>query len=200
MKLVNILFVLANLGLGLAVTSNAAAAEPRKRTIQEVYDEGRAAFFRNDLATAKRLLAQVNKADPNHRPTIILLRNIAQAEREAAVKANSLESRMRRTMLPRFELTDARVPEVLEFLQVKAAETSKDGTKPNFVVRLTDQDEKRQVSLKLNQPSLHSALASLAMLADLEVRYDTHTVTIRSRSLVPAPVEKPATEAETSQR
>ena len=174
----------------LGAAPSSPAAEPKPRSIQEVFDEGRAAFFRNDFATAKRLLTQVNKADPKHRPTIIMLKNINMAEQEAAAKANSLEGRMRRTTLPRLDLVDARVPDVLEFIQLKAAEVSKDGAKPNFVIRLTEQDEKRAISLHLSQPTLHSALAALSTLADLDVVYDTHAVTIRSRGLAPAVAEK----------
>jgi hypothetical protein len=171
--------------LGLASPHASLAADPRPPTIQETFNAGRAAFFRDDFATAKRLLTQVNKADPKHRPTIIMLKNIAMAEQEAAARANTLEARMQRTTLPRLDLSDARVPEVLEFIQLKAAEVSKDRTKPNFVIRLTEQDQKRTVSLQLSQPSLHAALAALATLADLDIRYDTHAVTIRSRSLTP---------------
>jgi hypothetical protein len=174
----------------LGAASPSPAADQKPRTIQEVFDEGRAAFFRNDFATAKRLLTQVNKADPKHRPTIIMLKNITLAEQEAAAKANSLEGRMRRTTLPRLDLVDARVPEVLEFIQLKAAEVSKTGAKPNFVIRLTEQDQKRTLTLQLSQPTLHSALAALSTLADLDVVYDTHAVTIRSRSLAPAVAEK----------
>jgi hypothetical protein len=175
-----------------ATLSFTRAAEPKSRTIQEVFDEGKSAFFRDDYATAKRLLTQVNKADPKHRPTIIMLKNISMAEREAAAKANSLEGRMRRTTLPRLDLVDASVPEVLEFIQIKAAEVSKDGAKPNFVLRLTEEDNKRTVTLRLSEPTLYSALAALATLADLNVSYDAYAVTIRSRSLVPAAADKPA--------
>ncbi len=163
------------------------AADRATQSIQDVYNQGRAAFFRNDFATAKRLLTRVNQADPNHRPTIILLKNITMAEQEAAAKTNSLEGRLRRTSLPRLDLADARVPDVLEFIQLKAAEVSADRTKPNFVVRLTEEDQRRSISLQLNQPSLHAALAAVATLADLDVVYDSHTVTIRSRRLTPAP-------------
>lgn len=192
MKLYRIRIICSSLALALAAITVIQGAEPRQRSIQEVYNEGRAAFFRDDLATAKRLLTQVNKADPKHRPTIILLKNIQLAEREAAIKANSLENRMRKVVIPRFELVDARVPEVLEFLQIKAAEASKDGVKPNFLIQLNQQDDKRLVTLRLSQPSLHSALAALATLADLEVRYDMYAVTIRSRSLVPSTPEPAA--------
>jgi|GEM_PF-2349745 len=182
-------------GLCCLLPSASWAAEPRKPTVQEVFNEGKAAFFRDDYATAKRLLTRVNQADPSHRPTIIMLKNIAMAEREAAAKAASLEGRMRRTVLPRLDLVDARIPEVLEFLQIKAAEISPDGARPNFVIRLDEQDAKRPVTLRLTQPTLHAALAALATLADLEIRYDEHAVTIRSRSLVPA---TPAAAAATS--
>jgi hypothetical protein len=164
----------------------ALAAPPRSPTVQETYNEGKAAFFRDDYATAKRLLTQVNKADPKHRPTIIMLKNISMAEREAAAKAASLEGRMRRTVLSRLDLVDARIPEVLEFLQIKAAEAGGDGARPNFVIRLDEPDLKRPITLRLSQPTVHSALAALATLADLDVNYDDYAVTIRSRSLAPA--------------
>lgn len=182
-------FALAAL-LAAAPPSNAAHEKPR--TIQEVFDEGRAAFFRNDFATARRLLTRVNKADPKHRPTIIMLRNITMAEQEAAARAASLEGRMQRTTLPRLDLVDARVPDVLEFIQLKAAQASKDGARPNFVIRLTEQDQKRAVTLQLSQPTLHGVLAALSTLADLDIAYETHAVTIRSRSLAPAVAQKGA--------
>lgn len=175
-----------------ALLPSTHATEPRPRTIQEVFDDGKSAFFRDDYATAKRLLTQVNRADPKHRPTIIMLKNITLAEREAAAKANSLEGRMRRLTLPRLDLVEARVPEVLEFIQIKAAEVSKDHARPNFVIRLTEQDDKRMVTLRLSQPTLHSALAALATLADLDVSYDAYAVSIRSRSLAPVTPVKPA--------
>ena len=162
------------------------AADTKPPTIQEVFDQGRSAFYRNDFATAKRLLTQVNKADPKHRPTIIMLKNIRLAEQEVAAKANSLEGRMKRTTLPRLDLVDARVPEVLEFIQIKASEVTQGGAKPNFVIRLTEEDQKRPVTLHLSQPTLHTALAALSTVADLDIVYDQYAVTIRSRSLAPA--------------
>lgn len=162
------------------------AADTKPPTIQEVFNQGRSAFYRNDFATAKRLLTQVNKADPKHRPTIIMLKNIRLAEQEVAAKANSLEGRMKRTTLPRLDLVDARVPEVLEFIQIKASEVTQGGAKPNFVIRLTEEDQKRPVTLHLSQPTLHTALAALSTVADLDIVYDQYAVTIRSRSLAPA--------------
>ena len=182
----------------LAPAPVSRAADTRPPTIQDVYNQGRAAFYRNDFATAKRLLTQVNKADPKHRPTIILLKNISLAEKEAAAKANSLEGRMKRTNLPRLDLVDARVPEVLEFIQLKAAEVTQGGAKPNFVIRLSEEDQKRPVTLHLSQPTLHSALAALSTVADLDIVYDRYAVSIRSRSLAPATPESPATTAPAS--
>jgi hypothetical protein len=184
------LVVLALL-LGTSPPSPAADPAPPP-SIQDVYDQGRAAFFRNDLATAKRLLTRVNQADPRHRPTVIMLKNIAMAEKEAATKANSLEARLRRTTLPRLDLADTRLPDALEFIQLKAAAVSADGHKPNFVIRLTEEDLRRPVTLQLSKPSLHTALAAVATLADLDIIYESHTVTIRSRRLAPATAAKPA--------
>jgi len=188
----------ARLALAVALATlvspaaHSRAADTKAPTIQDVFNEGRAAFYRNDFATAKRLLTQVNKADPKHRPTVIMLKNIRLAEQEAAAKANSLEGRMKRTVLPRLDLVDARVPEVLEFIQIKASEVTKGGAKPNFVIRLTDEDQKRPVTLHLSQPTLHTALAALSTVADLDIVYDQYAVTIRSRSLAPATPAAPA--------
>lgn len=155
-----------------------AAAPARKMTLQQMYDEAKLAYYLNDFAKAKPLLVRVNRADPNHRPTAIMLKNIELAEQDTARQAASLEGRMKRITLEKFEVEEAKVPEVLDFLQLKATEAGH--AKPNFIVRLDDTTARQAVTLRLRRISLYDALRSLETAADLEIRYDTHAVTVLS--------------------
>jgi hypothetical protein len=178
----------------LAATPLAAQSRSANDTVQAWYEQGRAAFFRDDLATAKRLLLRVNKADPKHQPTIILLKNIQLAEQAQAARNSTLEGRMRRLIIPTLDLTDAKVAEALEFLQLKAAELTPNGPKPNFILRVDAKTGAQTITLKLNKVSLHDALRAVAGAAGMEVVYDQFAVTIQPRSPEPspAPSESPA--------
>lgn len=165
----------------------APAQEIKKQpTMQEIYDAGRLAYFHDDYVTAKRLLAQVNKADPKHKPTIIMLKHISMAEQVAAAKAASLEGRMKRMMIPRLELDDTSVIEVLDFLRLKTGELYSEAQKPNFIIKLNPEKERQKVTLKLGRVSLYEALNALASAAGLEAAYDRYAVTIQAKSDVPA--------------
>ena len=168
--------------LFLAGASGQTPPLPRTTTIQDLFDAGKAAFFRDDFATTKRLLTAVNKADPKHQPTVIMLRNIALAEKAEAAKRNSLEGRMQRMVIPQLDLQEARVTEVLDFLQLKAAELSAGGAKPNFIVKLDEAAARQSITLKLTQVSVSDALRALATTAGLEISYDQFAVTIRSKT------------------
>lgn len=170
------------------VLAGLALAQEAKKppTMQEIYDAGRAAYFYDDYATAKRLLTLVNKADPKHRPTIIMLKHISMAEEVAAARAASLEGRMKRMMIPRLELDDTSVIEVLDFLRIKAGELYAEGAKPNFILKLDGEKEKQKVTLRLGRVSLYEALNALVSAAGLEAVYDRYAVTIQAKSDVPA--------------
>ncbi len=179
--------LLASAPLLPAQSTKPAAPTPPARplTTQDLYEAGRAAFYRDDFARAKPLLQQVNRLDPKHQPTIILLKNIQLAEQEAAAKRASLEGRMKAATVPRFEVDDAPVTEVIDYLRLKAAQTK--GMQPNFIVKLTEEEGKRRVTLKLGQTSLHNLLGAIASATDLEVVYDRFAVTIQKKSApVPA--------------
>ncbi|MGI8604967.1 MAG: hypothetical protein ACR2OZ_18505 [Verrucomicrobiales bacterium] len=177
-----IVFFLVLTGIGAFAQAPAVAPTPAKaRSAVELYEEGRAALFRDDLVTAKAKLSQVLRANPNHQPTIIMLKNIQLAEAEAAKKNASPEGRLQRIMLPQLDLADAKISEVLEFIQLKTAEQA-GAAKPNFVVKLDPATEGQKITLKLGKVSVYDALRSVAKAASLDVIYDAHTVIIKPRS------------------
>ena len=175
--------------LSIPAWMEVAQAQETKRppTMQEIYEAGRLAYFHDDYVTAKRLLTQVNKADPKHRPTIIMLKHISMAEQVAAAKAASLEARMKRMTLPRLELEESSVIEVLDFLRLKVGELYSEGQKPNFIIKLDAEKERKKVTLKLAQVTLYDALNALASAAGLETVYDQYAVTIQPKGEAAAP-------------
>jgi hypothetical protein len=181
-----------------AAASIGLEAQTRSKhdTVQAWFEQGRAAFFRDDYVTAKKLLVQVNKADPKHQPTIILLRNIKMAEDAQAAKAATVEGRMKQLVIPTLDLTDTKVPEALEFLQLKAAELSPNA-KPNFIMHLDENARRQMVTLKLSRVSLHDAIRAVAGAGGLEVIYDRFAVTIQPKGTAPSTV--PTTEPKKAQ-
>jgi hypothetical protein len=179
--------LLTSLALPLVVCATLLQAQTpsRQDTVQTWFEQGRAAFFRDDYPTAKKLLLQVNKADPKHQPTIIMLRNIKLAEEAQAAKAATLEGKMKRIIIASLDLTDTKVPEALEFLQLKAAELNPSGAKPNFILRLDEAAQKQTITLKLSKVSLHDALRAVAGAGGLEVVYDRFAVTVQPRGAAP---------------
>jgi hypothetical protein len=170
------------IGLGsLLLLSVAAGQSQRSVSAQDLYEQGRAAYFRKDYATAKARLLKVQKMDPNHLPTKVILHQLIESEAQAALKAASLESRMQRVTVPLLVLENTKVREALEFVQIKAAEAGQHGVRPNFAIKITPATEAKMLTLHLNQVTLHEALRSIAELASLEVTYEPNVVTIASR-------------------
>jgi hypothetical protein len=160
---------------------------PKPKSAYELYQEGQAAFFREDFVTAKAKLAQVLRLSPRHQPTIIMLKNIELAEAAAAAKNATLEGRAQRIVFPTLDLVDAKVPEILDFLQTKSGEVAGADGRPNFIVKLDPAAEKQTITLKLSKVTLYDALRAVADAANLEVAYDRHAIIIKSRGIDPPP-------------
>ena len=183
---------LLSLGIMAALPAQAPVVPPtppKGKTAGELYDEGRAAFFREDFATAKAKLTQVLRVSPNHGPTLIMLKNIQMAEAAAAKQNASLQARLQRMMLPRLDLSDAKVTEVLDFLQVKSEEIAGPAGRPNFIIKLDPVTAKQTVTLKLGRTSVYDALRAVAVAARLELVFDPYAVTIRPLGSEPAAPE-----------
>ncbi len=189
--------------LSLAVfhAQSVSAAPPKvtvpssARSPAQIYEEARRAYYSNDYATAKVKLIDVLKTNPNFQPAVIMLNSIRSAEAAEAMKAASLESRMKRASLPTLDLDDEPIRDVLEYLRIRASQqASLNGQKPNMVIKLDPQTEKRRVSLHFGQVSLYDALHAAAAAANLEVLYTQFAITIQPKGAEPpaAPEKKPA--------
>jgi hypothetical protein len=81
------------------------------------------------------------------------------------------------------DLVDAKIPEVLDFLQVKAGEQAGAAGRPNFIVKLDPTAEKQTITLKLTKVSLYDALRAVADGAALDITFDRYAIIIKSHSL-----------------
>lgn len=152
------------------------SATPQEKTYEQLYEEAKLAFYLGDFAKAKPLLVKISRANPNHRPSAIMLRQVELAEAKAAREAASLEGRMKRVRLQKFDVEGEPVAEVLEFLRVKAEQAGH--AKSNFIIRLGESGTRDKLSIHLRNISVYDALKAVAESAGLRVVYDTHTVTI----------------------
>ncbi len=194
-------FVLAAAGLALMPPLNAQkstppaapAAAPVKGAV-ELYQEGVAAFQRGDMVTAKDRLQRVQAANPQHQPTRIYLNQILQAEMAARRQSGTLEGRMKQLIVDKVDFSGAKVEEVLEFIQMKGQQLAGNGVKPNLIFNLNTMDKQQEVTVHLSKISMYDLLRSVSEIASLEVRYDTHTINVLSKS-VAAVAEPGAAEA-----
>ena len=169
-----------------AVPPKSAPSVPAKSPA-EIYEEARRAYYSNDHATAKVKLAEVLRTNPNFQPAAIMLNSIRSSEAAQAMKAASLESRMKRAMVPTLVLEDEPVRDVLEYIRLRAGQqASLNGQKPNMVIRLDAGAEARRISLNFGQVSLHDALQAAAAAANLEVLYTQFAITVQPRGAEPA--------------
>ena len=166
---------------GTAVSLPSANAE--EVSVRDLYKQARAAFYQGRYQVAKPKLIKVVKAAPNFAPAKALLSQILAAEKKAGPK-NSMLGWANRLKLPKINVEDATVEEVITFLRVKSRELSKGKWEPNFVLRLPD-GEAPVISISLRDVPVSYVVKRMAELSGLAVRYDEHAITVAPKELLP---------------
>jgi hypothetical protein len=158
------------MGAGLGVA-------PAADDIENLFQMGRAAYYKGDLEQAHQLLSMVQQQNPRHQETRILLGDIRLKLKAAS--GSSLKKKYEGVKLTKIEFADVTLEEALDGLRVLSKNASSGQVVPNFIV--TDQTLKaKTLSLTLTDVPLTQAIDYVARIAGAKTTYDQHAVLFTS--------------------
>lgn len=157
----------------LVLTANHLAAQTSAG--QEKFTQALKEFANGDTATAKAYLAEALEADPKHRQAALLMQRIKMQERTGG----NLEQSASSVMIPSFEVKDASLSSVLDYLPVATAENS-NGTVVLNIVRLFTPEfgNESRITLSIRNAPATEVLRYVAESAGLQIQYQPHAVVL----------------------
>lgn len=141
------------------------------KDINTVFQQGRAAFYKGDMETAKSLLAQVAAVSPNHFETKALLAQINAYSKTDT----SLKKTYGAVTIPKVEFNEVTLSEALQALGVMSKNASAGKVTPNFIVKNPDMG-KKMLTLSLANIPLTDVIDYLARIAGGKPVYEKHAV------------------------
>ncbi len=166
----------------LAIAPASVLAQGGAVSIGRLYQEGRTAFHRGDLETAKTKLAQVMAINPNLGQTRALLAQIEVLE--AAQGGNpAMERKMGAILIDSIDLSEVTLQDAIEFLSLKTKAESKDDFKPNIVLKgVPSGDEAKKFNLKLENVPAAYALEAMGSQVGVKFVYEKYAIVGRMRA------------------
>lgn len=160
----------------LAVFSWVALPVQAADDINVLYQQGRAAFYRGDFATAHKLLTRVAAANPRHTETTNMLSYINANHK---LVDTTLEKQYTAVILPKVEFADVTLSEALEGLRLMSKNASNGKVVPNIIVR-GEEVAQRKVTLSLSNIPLTEAMNYITQLTDTKLAYEKHAIIVSS--------------------
>lgn len=142
--------------------------------LNAVFQQGKAAYYKGDIALAKRLLTQVAAADPNHIETKAIL---ARIKLEHADAGPGLKEKYGAVKLPKVDIQDATLAECLQALAIISRNASNGKVQPNLILKAQDKAGMK-VNLSLTDVPLSTAIEYVAELSGTKARWEKHAVVI----------------------
>lgn len=140
--------------------------------LNAVFQQGRAAFYRNDYATAHQLLSRVAAANPKHTETNNMLAYIRANHK---MDEGTLKKQYATVILPKVDMQDVTLAEAVEGLRVLSKNASGGKVTPNLMIKGADIGE-RKLTLALSNIPLTEALNYITQLTNTKATYDKHVV------------------------
>ncbi|GEM_PF-1133684 len=158
-----------------AVLITTSAAIAQSGVGQENFVKGLRAFTDGDTAAAKGYLTEALQADPKHRQAALLMQRLQMQERAGG----DLEQRATAVIIPSFDVKDASLSTVLDYLPQAAAEQS-NGTLALNIVRLFTADfaNETKVTLSIRNAPVTEILRYVAQSAGLQLQYQPYAVVL----------------------
>lgn len=158
-----------------AVLITTGAAFAQSGVAQENFVKGLRSFTDGDTAAAKQYLTEALQADPKHRQAALLMQRLQMQERTGG----NLEKRASSVIIPSFDVKDASLSTVLDYLPQAAAEQSNGALALN-IVRLFTSDfaNETKVTLSIRNAPVTEILRYVAQAAGLQVQYQPHAVVL----------------------
>lgn len=162
---------LAVIAMMAACAGSALAADD---DVNQIFQMGRAAYYKGDMETAYQLLKQVEARNPKHFETKALL---AQIRSQMKPDTGSLKRTYESVILPKVEFSEVTVEEAMEGLRALAKGATAGKVMPNIIVKDPALNAKT-LSLNLHNVPLTEAIQYVASIAGARVTYDKHAAMI----------------------
>jgi len=140
--------------------------------INQIFQMGRAAYYKGDMETAYQLLTQVETRNPKHFETKVLL---AQIRSQMKPGVGSLKKSYESVVLPKVEFSEVTLEEAVEGLRALSKVTTDGKIVPNIIIKDPALAGKT-LSLNLRNLPLTEAIQYLAEMTGARATYDKHAV------------------------
>jgi hypothetical protein len=165
--------LLLTLALAAATSVVTPPAVQASDELTALFQQGRSAYYKGDLETAKALLSQVIARNPRHFETCALLAQINASL--AANAGSSLKKKYSSVIIPKLEFADVSLNEALQGLSALSNNATAGKTIPNFIVKSPGAGDS-QITLALTSVPLTEAINYLAQLSGTRPQYEDHAV------------------------
>ncbi|WP_346334822.1 hypothetical protein [Prosthecobacter sp. SYSU 5D2] len=171
--------LLQRVGVRLAFITTLAACSMTAQAaddVNEMFQMGRAAYYKGDIELAYQLLTQVEASNPRHFETKALLAQIRTQKKSGVTTVRkSYES----VVIPKIEFTEVTLAEAVEGLRVLSKTASDGKVIPNIIIKDPALAAKT-LTLSIRNLPLTDAIQYLADLSGANASYDKHAVIFSS--------------------
>lgn len=180
-----------------AVALALITASASGQAISDLLAEAQRAYVKGDSAGAKEKFELVRRLEPDNRTaTLYLRRIIAEEAANPANKnpANATQAALAQVILPRLELREASLGEVLDFLRQKGNQAAAGKVAINFVAQLDDAQKAAKITLNLQNVPFTEALRYVGELGGVQFSYERFAIVVKPKGVggQPAPEIPPA--------
>ncbi len=168
--------IAAIIGLAAAIlVAPALCADANSNNLAMLFQQGRAAYYKGDMATAKTLLTKVAAARPDHAETRSMLASIAAHNPPTP----SVKTTYAGVTIPKVEFFEITVAEATQGLALMSKNSSAGKVMPNFIIKHPDIGAKR-VTLTLTNVPMTDVIDYIAQLSGCKAVYDKNAVIFTS--------------------
>jgi len=143
--------------------------------IQELLNEGKAAYAHGDMAKAKADFEMVYQIDSRNQIAIGYLRLIKSTEKNSP-KTVDQEQALAAINIPKIEFREATLREALDFLRKKAADLSNGKQSVNFVVPGGEATDSIRVTLSLQNIPFPEAVRYIGRVTNFKFTFEKYAI------------------------
>jgi hypothetical protein len=172
-----------------AVALLVLAATASGQDTDDLIKEAQRAYVRGDATAAKEKFELVRRLDPNNRTAIMYLRRITAEEAANPgnkTAPNATQTALQQLILPRVDLREASLAEVLDFLRQKGNQIAEGKVAINFVTQLDDAQKAAKITLSLQNVPFTEALRYVGELGGVQFVYERFAIVVKPKGVAPA--------------
>ncbi|HSI13942.1 MAG TPA: hypothetical protein VK961_17985 [Chthoniobacter sp.] len=177
--------VACTLTLLLAAAVHAAGPAPAAPSpeIQQLLQEGQAAYQKGDYEAAKSAFEMVYSMDSRNITAINFIKLLKSNKGAGNLKSLPIERQVASIIIPQIQFRDATLGSAVDYLKKSADRQSGGKVAVNFVVQLPQEQINTQtVTLALSQVPFTEAVRYLASVANLDVEYQKFAIVLKPKN------------------